>query len=147
MTKRADVIAAARALIGTPYHHQGRTRAGLDCIGIVVLIGRELQIGRPQHDRSDYRIAPDGEMFRRQLQLGLDEQPEGTEPRPGDVILTRQYRPPRFPTHAAIVAEHPFGGLSLIHADRDSGKVCEVAWSGDVIETLVAVYRWPGLED
>ena len=32
------MIAAARACIGTPFHHQGRRPgAGLDCIGLIVI--------------------------------------------------------------------------------------------------------------
>lgn len=29
------VVSAARAYLGTPFRHQGRTRTGLDCVGLV----------------------------------------------------------------------------------------------------------------
>ena len=36
---RREIIMAARAWIGTPYKHQGRGRAGLDCVGLMIEVG------------------------------------------------------------------------------------------------------------
>lgn len=39
MIKRETIVAEARAWIGTPFRHQGFTRAGCDCIGLVRGVG------------------------------------------------------------------------------------------------------------
>lgn len=45
MTTRADIVATARSYIGTPYSHQGRMRGiGLDCGGLILQVGKELQL-------------------------------------------------------------------------------------------------------
>ena len=36
------IVAAARTWLGVPWRHQGRTRQGVDCAGLVVLVGRGL---------------------------------------------------------------------------------------------------------
>lgn len=40
-------VAAARSYIGVPWKHQGRSRAGLDCIGLIILAGRDIGIAVP----------------------------------------------------------------------------------------------------
>lgn len=56
-TRRSDVgarcVLAARALIGTPYAHMGRTRAGLDCTGLVMAARNAA--GVPTHYARTYR--------------------------------------------------------------------------------------------
>jgi cell wall-associated NlpC family hydrolase len=44
------IIAAARSWLGVPWRHQGRTRQGVDCAGLVVLVGRGL--GLDDYDTS-----------------------------------------------------------------------------------------------
>ena len=59
MAFHEKVIAAARACIGTPFHHQGRTQGiGLDCIGLVIIALRARNIA--VNDRTDYGRRPDG---------------------------------------------------------------------------------------
>ena len=36
------IIEEARSWIGVPFHHQGRTKSGCDCIGIVLACARRL---------------------------------------------------------------------------------------------------------
>lgn len=46
MHTSAHVIAAARGWLDTPFHHQGRLKGvGVDCIGLVVGVARELGVG------------------------------------------------------------------------------------------------------
>ena len=46
------IIAAARSWLGVPWRHQGRTRQGVHCAGLVVLVGREL--GLADYDTHAY---------------------------------------------------------------------------------------------
>jgi NlpC/P60 family putative phage cell wall peptidase len=46
---RSDIVLAARAWIGTPYHHQASLKgSGADCIGLVRGLWRELIGGEPE---------------------------------------------------------------------------------------------------
>lgn len=52
-----SVVSAARALVGVPFRHQGRTVRGLDCLGTVV---RALSCaGLRIEDKRDYPREPD----------------------------------------------------------------------------------------
>lgn len=42
MISGADVVDIARAWVGAPYRHQGRSRLGVDCIGLAIVVVREL---------------------------------------------------------------------------------------------------------
>ncbi len=43
MIAREKIVAAARAWVGTPYHHQASVKgAGCDCLGLIRGIWREL---------------------------------------------------------------------------------------------------------
>ena len=48
MVTRTDIVAAARGWLGVPWRHQGRSRAGVDCVGLVVVVCRSL--GLSDHD-------------------------------------------------------------------------------------------------
>ena len=49
MRGRADIVACARAWIGTPYRHQAATRgAGADCLGLVRGVWREVYGAEPE---------------------------------------------------------------------------------------------------
>lgn len=51
-----QVIDEARTYIGVPFHHQGRCRAGVDCVGLLVVVRRALAL--PVEDRSGYDRQP-----------------------------------------------------------------------------------------
>ena len=51
MTSRADVVAAALAWTDTPFHHQARLKGvGVDCVGLVIGVARELGLIAPDFD-------------------------------------------------------------------------------------------------
>jgi cell wall-associated NlpC family hydrolase len=140
---RAAVIAAARAWLGVPWRHQGRTRArGIDCVGLVVLVGEAA--GSAIEDATDYRRTPsdralqaalDARLARRRLPVHV----------PGAVLL---FRSSPFPTHIAIAAEKD-GRPTLIHARRigaGAGAVMEEPYTHDWPKTLIAAWDYPGVE-
>ena len=87
-----QVVAAAEAWIGTPFHAQASVRGvGCDCKGLVAGVARDL--GRPEAGSwaaamADYDI---GQVPVVQLRMGLEELFDKVEgvPMPGDVLLLR----------------------------------------------------------
>ena len=71
------IVAQARTWLGTRFHHQGRLKAnaehkgGVDCLGLIVEVSRELNITDKNggllasHDMTDYSWLPSGERGRR----------------------------------------------------------------------------------
>jgi hypothetical protein len=71
-------IRVARTLIGTPYLHQARLLGvGIDCIGVPILVAKELGLG--DFDVADYPRRPNGRMveFIQQVCAPLDDLEEG----------------------------------------------------------------------
>lgn len=123
----ADFIAAARSYVGVPFHHQGRTRHGVDCIGLVVCAARD--VGLVLADRTDYPRDPNGllpvEMAR---QFAAVESAQG-----GDILLMRFRGEPQ---HVAILA-----GTTLIHGYASIGRVVEHGLDAKWRRRIVATYR------
>lgn len=68
----SQIIESARSFLGVRYQHQGRSREdGLDCGGLLLVVGREL--GITELEFLGYSTAPDGETFERLLNEQLDE--------------------------------------------------------------------------
>ncbi len=138
MATRRQILDEARAWLGTPFHHQGRVRGvGVDCIGLIVGVARGL--GMAVADRTDYARLPDGHG----LAAALDDQMRRlaqTEPGPGDVLLLRIRHQPQ---HVGILGE----GGTLIHAHAGAGRVVETPLAGWWGRRVLAVYRFPKVED
>jgi len=79
------VGAAARAWLGIPWRHQGRSARGVDCAGLVVLVAREL--GLADYDKQTYGRRPEGQGFDQHFRaamagIRLPEAGPGGCPRP-----------------------------------------------------------------
>lgn len=111
----ADVLAAARLRLGVKWQHQGRTAAALDCIGLVVVVARELGIDHGV-DFSAYRRQPDGQTMRAMVARHMTRAPKA----PGVLALLAQ-RSASFPHHLGFLTE----SLGLIHADARHKRVIE----------------------
>lgn len=139
MTTAAEVIACARLYIGVRYQHQGRNRAGLDCLGLVVRVCHDL--GLSSFDSRAYGRLPNGDQMRAALREQCTE--VDGEPRLGLVALMRFATEPQ---HVGLVGDH-VGGVSLIHALAASRKVVEHriddAWRGRIL----GLYALPGVSD
>lgn len=142
----AEVVAEARAWLGTPFVHQGRTRAGCDCGGLVGGVAAALGIVAPQWwaevfdpMHAGYSRQPHGG----QLQRVCDEfMAPVAEPQPGDVLLMAFAEEPQ---HLAIAADYAHGGLSMVHALASRGKVVEHRLCSTWRSRIVQAYRLPGV--
>lgn len=143
--KRADVVAFARTLRGVPWVHQGRSTAGVDCGGLLELIGR--QFGCPVPEKADYPRTADGVTLRATCEQYL--RPIGPHAlAPGDVVLVRFPRA-EHESHLALVVDHPHRGLGLLHALNErngKGRVIEHGLDATWRSRVVAAYAFPGAE-
>lgn len=131
-----EIIAAARTMLGTPFHHQGRlVGVGLDCAGTAIELIK--MIGMDPIDRTDYGTDPaNNELIKQIDKQGYAERVY--DMKPADVLVIRFLLEPQ---HLAI-----FTGRSIIHAYQPVGKVCEQEFSEYWRERVVRIYRLKGVK-
>lgn len=134
---RDEIIAAARSYLGVPYLHQGRSRSGIDCIGLIVRVARDL--GLAVMDAPNYTRDPEPEKLLGGLAAHLIPVPPG-EAQPGDVALFRIHQEPQ---HTAILTQD---GMIHSYASPSANRVVEHGM-GNWRERMVAAYRFPGVTD
>lgn len=126
MTTRKDIIETARKYLGVRYKHQGRTRFGLDCLGLVVRVAHDL--GLSDEDSTDYGNVPDGKRLMLEFDKRLDVVNHG---QPGDVLLMRFDQNPQ---HLAIITDK-----GIIHSYAQARAVVEHGlddvWSNRIVRT------------
>lgn len=131
-----DIVSKAREYVGTRWLHQGRVKGvGVDCIGLVVCVAREL--GLCDYDTTNYSRIPDGKVLR----AGLDANMvlvRKSAMQPGDVLLIRFEEEPQ---HVAIVSDMG-GRLGIIHAYAQVRKVTEHGLDELWLARTVGVYRF-----
>ncbi len=100
-----ELINTARTYLGTPFKHQGRLKGvGVDCIGLIMCVLKELGSPIANLDETNYKRRPEGNYFLKKLQDNLT-QISLNEASAGDIIL--------FPfkgnfQHGAIISEIEF---------------------------------------
>jgi cell wall-associated NlpC family hydrolase len=134
MIPRANVVAAARRYIGVRWHHQGRSTAGIDCIGLVVCVARDVGIEAAKHDVRDYDKLPSNGILERLLSPHLLP----GEGLPGDIMLFRFNLEPQ---HLAIVTNY-----GMVHAFIQAHKVVESRIDDLWRSRLVRTFSFPGVE-
>lgn len=137
---RSEIVTAARSYIGASWAHEGRTRGGLDCIGLIQVVGGSF--GVPYTDMTGYDAAPDGHLFLGHLKKHLTINQGGVY-FDGTIGLFRQNR---YPCHVGIFATLN-GQRSLIHAALSARRVTETRFIPDGDLRLVLAMEYPGVED
>lgn len=137
MITRAQILAAARETLGTPFRHQGRlVGVGLDCAGVACYVAERLGL------RYDAPLDYPREPYRGQLRGTLDAQPCLTptrDPQPGDVLLMRFAREPQ---HVGIMTD-----IGVLHSYEAIGRVVEHRLDDVWSARIVAAYRFAGVVD
>ncbi len=143
--RRADIVAAARGWIGTPYHHQTSVKGvGCDCLGLVRGVWREL-VGPEPEPVPPY--SPDwAEALGRDTLIETGRRYFSVVPvaeaGPGDVAVFR-WRPHLPAKHLAILTDA--GGL--IHAYDAAGAVAEGPFAPAWRRRMALAFRFPGVID
>lgn len=113
-----DIVAEARTWIGVRWQHQGRSREGVDCAGMVIQVAKARRAST--FDKTDYpRHAVDETMLQlcdQHLQRVPLEQLQ-----PGDLVVFAFERQ----RHIGVIADYVYGGLSLVHAYAPARQVVE----------------------
>jgi NlpC/P60 family putative phage cell wall peptidase len=139
---RDEIVAAARAWIGTPYHHQASVRGvGTDCLGLVRGIWRDLygtDAEVPPAYSRDWAEANNREAMLEAASRHLKAIPVMAIG-PGDVIVFR-LRQGFVAKHAAIVAS----ASTMIHA-MEGAPASEVALSSWWRRRIAGAFCFPGL--
>ena len=134
--ERLALIAAARGYLGVRFRHQGRSRRGVDCAGLVAVC--LLAIGRAPADVEAYGREPLNQGLRAMLVENFGEPIPKDEMRHGDIALMR-FRGE--PSHVGILGDYLYGGLSLIHAFAQVKKVSEHRIDDEWLANIVEVFR------
>lgn len=140
---REQIVALARAQIGTPWQHQARIGGvAMDCAGLPILIGQKL--GMAVDALADYGRLPQPAEMRAELERHLVRVPRASM-QIGDVAWLRFDREPQ---HFGILGDYVHGGLSLIHAFNGAGvnRVVEHRLDDQWRARIVAVWRFPGVD-
>jgi len=140
----AEILAAARSWLGTPYHHQAALKGvGCDCLGLVRGVYEELY-GRPAETpppySRDWAEATSAETMIAAARRHLSEI-SPRDARPGDVVIFR-LRSGAMAKHAAILS----GGTRMIHA-IEGAPACEVHLNSWWRRRIAAAFRFPDKEN
>lgn len=140
MTTGVDVVAAARAELGTRWMHQQRIPGvALDCAGLVIVTARRLGLVAPAFDVNAYPRLPDGSL----LAVCGEHMTPIDDVELGAVIVVSVGSDPQ---HMGFVGDYRHGGWSIIHAASRPGRVIETRLMlGDTFR-LRGVFRLAGVK-
>jgi cell wall-associated NlpC family hydrolase len=139
MLERQQFVDVARSWIGVKYQHQGRTRKGVDCIGLILGVSSELGVQLIAPD--NYAPSPASNLVlkyadaqgvtieNKKLELGRIAVLWGIDSNEAQ--------------HFAVVGEYN-GRQTMIHAFSRQGKVIEHSWDTFWLKRLMKVYELPG---
>ena len=114
---KLKLIEEARTWIGVPYMHEGRSRTGVDCYGLLIVLAEKFCIDAPIE--KGYGLRPSGRHMRLQLERYADPI-ERSALGIGDILHIKWAIEPQ---HLAIVSN--VDPLRIIHADALVGRVVE----------------------
>lgn len=138
---RSQILHEARTWLGTPFHHQARTKGvGVDCAGLVIGVGQALGFSIEDHPRRNYSRFPVvgrsliNYVEKNGIQVPIDQAAVGT------VLVFWIHKRTR-PQHMAIVAPHG----KIIHAWYEAGEVVETHLGPYWDERTHAAYDYEGV--
>jgi len=135
---RSKIFLTARRCIGSPFRHQGRhPEYGLDCIGLIVYVAREL--GLSHFDVTEYKRIPAPEAISRYAAMAAYPEKPRSEMVPGDIVILRFGR---YLEHAAILSDR-----GIIHACEKYGGVVEHRLDRDWRARIILAYSFPAFPE
>lgn len=142
MTSRTTIIEEARRYLNVPWRHQGRTKHGIDCAGLVLLVGRKLGLMPENYDVHGYGRRPNEFSFINAFRENMDERPLD-DAKPGDAVT---FVDGPYPCHVGILTEKN-GARYFIHAYAGSRKTIEQPFDGVWLAKATHCFAYRGVED
>jgi cell wall-associated NlpC family hydrolase len=118
------IVTEARGWLGVPWRHQGRTRSGIDCVGLVVRVA--LALGVSDYDSTGYSRRAQGQAFVEHFRSNMDGVAIPVA-RPGDVLV---FADQAYPCHCGFLTEW-LGHPHLLHAHATRRQVIEEPYAGE----------------
>lgn len=138
------VVDTARTYLRVPYVPCGRNRFGVDCIGLVICVARDLG-----WKGDDHPGVPFTDQFEQVMAIveGRYKWERAEEPMPGDLVIFRSRAVTEGRTEAGMLYNHAGidAGETFIHASNDNWayRVIEEPWSVKSTRRLAARFRFP----
>jgi len=134
----ADVVRVARSMLGCRYAHQGRSRAGLDCIGLPVLVRAELGLEALDAAPGYAKTSAAFEMIDFCRAQMVEVAPADIQP--GDILVQIH----GMTRHMAIVCDYPLcpDSLGIIHAWLPNRRVTECRLDDAFMQTVRGCFRF-----
>lgn len=116
-----DVVTCAKKYLGVPFVHQGRSTSGIDCLGLLINIAKDLKLVDANFDANGYTKQPNGLTLLEELNKYMDPVPI-SDMKAGNVLVVTY---DVLPQHLGIIVPYRHGGISMIHASSSKGYVLE----------------------
>lgn len=147
MASRAEVVALAETYLKpkTPFLHQGRSRHGLDCAGLCIVVGLELGLLTDKDNFNAYGRVPNPGVMREVL-AARGNRVRWVDAQPGDVLLLRDVDY-RWPCHMAILTKGLHYKHQIIHSYASAKGVIRTELTPEWVAKIIAVFRYPGVTD
>lgn len=137
---RKKIIEKAREYLGTPFIHQARCKGvGVDCIGLIVGVGKELNLF--DYDHVVYPRYSDGILLMEHMRNVFVEIPI-EDRQPGDVVIYWVNRNTKHPQHVGIITD-----MGILHTYDRVKKVVETHSHKNWEEKIVFAFQWPGVSE
>jgi cell wall-associated NlpC family hydrolase len=133
-----DIVYVAKGLVGVRYRKQGRTQAGLDCAGLIIVIAHML--GLTDKDTTAYSDRPNVKEFTRfMLETGCKQLPY-SQLAHGDIL---RINTGGFPVHLGVYEIDEQGREWYIHAFLPHKKVSRDPVTDAVKNSINSIWRFP----
>lgn len=140
MITRQQVIEKAREYKGTPFVHQARLKGiGIDCIGLIVGVGKELELF--DYDHTVYNRYSDGTALMFHIKQVFIQIPVG-ERQPGDIVIYWVDKNTKHPQHVGILSD-----WGIIHTYDKVKEVVEHHSHATWDERIMFAFQWPGVNN
>ncbi len=127
------VIEEARSWVNVPFLHQGRTRRGIDCIGLPIVVGQRLGLLPSRFEITNYGRLPSADLLER-LMAHCVRLPQAV---PGSLVAIAWTKTA---AHVALCT-----GPTLIHSYESVGCVVEHGYRGRWIRLTHSAWALPGV--
>jgi cell wall-associated NlpC family hydrolase len=146
MATRAEIVAEARRWLNTPFHHQGRSPAGVDCAGLIICIAQTLNLIGSNYNWEAYGREPDGDRLLSEIEtfctpIAL------ADFIPGDLLVFKIKVNPRHVAIASWIDSLKAPGMIHAYQNADgTGAVTENIIDSQFWQPrLIAAYQLPNL--